>query len=487
MSLNSLQLPLSAWLPDLPPLRNPGCLNVLNAIPENGYFRSFPSLTSISSSLTPTPETGFWAEHSSGVNITLVGTDNGLFRYDTTTNGWDDVSNGVMSSASNWRFAQFGSHVIAVAEGFAPQFYDLTGTIGSTNFANLAGSPPTASDVAVVQDFVVLARPDGENQRVQWSGFNNDTLWGVNIPNQADFQELPGRIGRVQRVVPGSYGVIICENSIYRMDYSGLPRIFTFTEIQRNKGCPAADSVCFTGNLVFYYSNEGFIAHDGQDFHPIGHDKIDNFFLNEVSSTEISTIRGAIDKSNKLVYWIYKTGAQSYYDRVLIYNWVANSWGRGEIACTGIFENITPGYNLDSLDSLFTSGIDNSGLNVDSRALSGSVLELGVFNTSRQLASFSGAPLSATFETGDFSLQDNNFIDGIRPEVEGTVTSVELGTRSILANPVVFAPAVVPNSDTGISHFRVNSRYSRVRFNTSGNFSHTYSVLVDTVRKAGKR
>ena len=475
------------WLPDLGSYNNPGCIEACNVIPESNFYRGLNSLVSTTSAVVPNPETGFWAERSNGDKFTFIGTDNGLFRLDTSDGTWDDVSNGDMSSARNWRFTQFGEHVIAVAAGFAPQYYDLSGVPASTTFQNLAGSPPTAQDVAVVRDFVVLAQPDGERQRVQWSGFNNDEIWG-SIVNQADFQELRGRIGTVQRIVPGEYGLIICEHSILRMDYVGPPLIFQFSEVSRNRGTRAPDSVVTTGGLTFFYGHAGFFMTDGRTVQPIGHNRIDDFFLSDVDASDIINIRGAVDRVNKLVFWIYRSGSQTFYDRCIIYNWASGTWARAEFNCLGIFQNIDPGYNLDTIDTIFTNGIDIDSFNVDTNTLSGGSLQLAAFDTSRRLASFSGAALPAVFETGEMLSEGKKHVSGCRPEIAGTgiTHTVSVGHRNLLSDAVVFTPPATPNAVTGVANFTISNRYIRFRVTTTGAIDQAYGA-VSVFREAGRK
>ena len=484
--MTPLRISLGPWLPDHGALNNPGCLDALNAIPERGYYRAINSLATATDALTPNPQSGFWAERPSTLErFTFVGTDNGLFRSDSSDGSWDDVSNGDMSSASNWRFAQFGDLIIAVAEGFAPQSYDLTGDPASTTFQNLAGSPPTAIDVAVVGDFVVLAQPGGARNQIRWSGFNNANIWS-GIPEQSDINLFNPRIGRVQRVVSGEQGVVICEHAVFTMRYVGPPLIYSFREIENNLGTPAPDSVCQSGDRIFFYAHTGFSMLVGSRLVDIGYHKVDRFFLQSADMTLVSEMRGVVDRTNRLVFWMYKSGASSAFDRMLIYNWAADAWSRANIDALAIFENVDPGQTLDSLDNILPGGIDANSINVDTPAFSGGTIEVSLFATDRRMGSLSGTPLTASFESREMTVEDRTYIDGVRPEVEGvdSTLAISVGTRKVLNQAISFSGPVAPNPDTGVANYRVDTRYYRLKMTVSGGFNHARSMVMYG-RKAG--
>ena len=91
-------------------------------------------------------------------------------------------------AGDQWQFAQFNNFVFAVQINATPQVFDLT---SSTAFADLAGSPPQARYIAVVNRFVVLSGLGSSTPyRIQWSGHNATTTWTSGV-NSSDFQDLP--------------------------------------------------------------------------------------------------------------------------------------------------------------------------------------------------------------------------------------------------------------------------------------------------------
>lgn len=110
---------------------------------------------------------------------------------------------------------------------------------------------------------------------MQWSAINNATSWTADPATLADFQDLPGDGGWIQKVVGGDYGVIIQERAVFRMDFVGSPLIFQFNQVLRNIGTPIPNSVVSYRDLVFFLSEDGFYVFDGSQAHPIGENRVD--------------------------------------------------------------------------------------------------------------------------------------------------------------------------------------------------------------------
>ena len=209
-----------------------------------------------------------------GTAALLAGTSTNLYRYSGST--WTSVYTG---SASHWRFAQFGTLVIA-ATGGAPVKFDLAGGTA----ALLGGTPPAASMVATVRDFVVLAGDPAAIQTVTWSGFNNAEGWTGGI-NQSGDQILPDG-GEIMGLAGGEYGLILQRRAIKRLSYVGTPLVFQIDEISSNVGCMAKGSVAQAGRLVFFLSERGFFYTDGNDTIPIGDEKFNRWFFGRFSRSD---------------------------------------------------------------------------------------------------------------------------------------------------------------------------------------------------------
>ena len=177
-------LPFGEYRPDIANYNGATSLLVQNVVPRADGYGPWKSFVPYSNAMPgATPNRGFfYARKSDGSVAAFAGTLNKLYRLNATTLLWEDVSGGSypnLPTSHHWQFAQFGNFVIAVHPNVSPLVYDLT---SSVTFANLGGSPPQASYVAVVGRFLVLSGLLSNPYRIQWSGLNATTTWQESFP-----------------------------------------------------------------------------------------------------------------------------------------------------------------------------------------------------------------------------------------------------------------------------------------------------------------
>ncbi len=471
---------------------NPGATIALNCIPQIDSYRSLPSLAPFSNALDDPCLGSYWAFDDSGDTFNFAGDVTKLYRLDNGVTYLDVSGPSAPYAANNWEFNKFGEQIIAVDKNTPPQKFEMGVDV---NFSDLAGNPPQASTIATVRDFVVLGNLNtlGPNY-VQWSGYNNSETWEPSIATQADFQALFGRGGDVQRIVPGEYGVIFTEQSIWRMDYVGPPVIFQFDEVERKRGTPAPNSVAWTGEQIYYWGWDNFYVFDGRQSTPISHNRVSRWFQLNASPGSYTSMRAAIDRRNRLVVWAFKTSDSLVNNnRLLIYNWAANRWSYGELDTQVIDEFVSPGYTLDELDGPLPLGIDLQSIPVDTDAYLGGLISLSAFDANNQNSSFSGAPLTATLETKEISGPDQKrfMVNAIRPLIEaeawpGSDVVLQIGKRNNLRENPVLTVARPLNGLNGEFNIRENSRYQRYRFTISNGFDHAKGCKAN-IRVAGRR
>jgi hypothetical protein len=321
---------------------------------------------------------------------------------------------------------------------------------------------------------------------VQWSGFNNAALWTPSLSTQSDYQDLLGSGGDVQGIVPGPYGVIFQENSIWRMDYTGPPGVFRFDEVEKGKGTPAPGSIVYYGANVWYYDWSGFQYFNGQASTPIGIGKVDSWFSRNCGDP--MTVQGAVDRQNRLILWGFKSSSsQPYNNRLLIYHFGLDRWSWATVTTEYISERRSPTLTLDQLDAVLPGGIDADSIDVDSGAFGGE-LNIQLFDSSNRACTLDGAPLAATIETRELGFDEaRSETTSIMPLVDGnspTVT-VQWAHRNTQAATATYSNATGLNR-IGEACRVINARYQRIRLNISGGFDFVRGIDIRG-RKAGRR
>lgn len=485
-------VPFGEWLPDQPDYENAGATVAKNVIPETkGSYGPVSDLSAVTDALSARCQGAFSSRlDTSGATSVFAGDATKL--YKASSAAFSDVSQTAVTyncpSTENWEFTQYGSRVIAVNINDNPQSFVL-GT--SSEFADLGGSPPKARHVQSIRDWVFLGNVTDYPYRIRWSAIDDPTDWPTigsadAASKQSDQQDFPNG-GWVQAIlggVGGVDGVIFQDYVIRRIVYEGGNTVFGFYEVERARGTPAPNSVVNAdGDTAFYLGEDGFYAFNGRESLPIGAQKIDGWFFNDLDQSFFERIIGAADAIGKRVWWIYPSGnaAGGIPDSAVIFNWDLGRWSYARFDSEWLFQNLSAGYTLDSLDNLGYT-LDSLPLSLDARAWTGGRLLLSAFNTSHKQALFNGTPLAATMETGEFGGPSRIMVRGIRPYVDGGTSTVTLRTRD---TPTGSLTDTGPNSvdGDGQAHFSVSARYARARVSIAagGSWNHAQGIDADYV------
>lgn len=359
-------LAFGEYRPDVSDYQGQHTKNIVNVIPRGDGYGPFPELASITTALSGPCRGYFYARKNDGSIQVFAATASELYTLNNTDLSWSNVSKATytpVGTTAQWTFAQFNNFVFACQVNTVPQVYDLT---SSSQFADCLGSPPQAAYIAVVNRFVVLSGIASPNvYRIQWSGLNDvnsSTAWTSGV-NSSDFQDLPDG-GIVRGVAGGEYGTIFQDASIRQMTFApGSPYVFGITRVSQDDGIFAPGSLIAAGDRIFYCSPAGFrMIPPGGFPTPIGKEKVDRTFFDDVDTTNLQLMIGAHDPKQTRVYWAYKSvnGLSGVFDKILVYDWVLDKWSsilsKGEY----IASLSRPGVTLEGVDELFTPTVSST-------------------------------------------------------------------------------------------------------------------------------
>lgn len=469
--MESVIIPFGEWMPDQEGLGN-SSTHVINVIPQGATYASVPGLDVMSDAIASQAFSGAWALDDSGNYHLFAGCATKLYKISGVA--WGDVSNAGGHSVTNWEFLKWGEQILAIGEGEPVQEYTM-GT--SSVFADLTNAP-TASCGAVVGDFVVLGGVGGDPTLVQWSGFNNATIWTPTPATQSDSQNLLGNGTTIQKIVPqGNRGVIVCDRSIRALTYVGPPLIFRVDVVEEDRGTLARNSVCSNGPLIFYYGIDGFYQFSlGAGSINIGLEKVDRFFRDDMDFSRISEMRAGISRKYQMAVWTYPSLSTGDF-RLLCYRWGMKKWTIINAGLETVFDHASVALSLEDLDSLYAT-LDTATVSIDSDAIKGGLVSLAGFNSAHKLVTLTNTatPFAATLESAEFSLPNGRRIDvsSIRPLVDASST-LAVGTRADYASAFSYGAARSTNS-IGEVNIRASGRHHRYKMNLSERFNHARGV-----------
>lgn len=487
-------LPFSEYRPDVSDYRGQYSKDILNVLPQADGYGPFAKLVAAFDALPSRCRGLFYARKADGSVATFAGTLNRLYMLDNTDLSWTDVSDSGaaysdLSSTHNWEFRQFNNLVLATQQNEVLQVFDLT---SSTEFEPVAGSPPQAAHLAIVNRFIVLSGLASPNAtRIQWSGFNDTEEWTSGV-NQSDFQDLPDG-GRVYRVAGGEMGVIFQEGSIRRLVYApGSPYVFGIDRISSEDGLLAPYAMVEAGDRIFYPSPQGFkMLTPGGYPQPIGKERVDRTFLADYDADHPEFFIGAHDPTRQTVFWAYKSNdsAASAFDTILCYDWGIDRWTKISLSGQYITSLARPGLTLENIDSVYGSNIDTltEPSSFDDISLGGR-LRLAAANTDNEVGFFTGENLEATLITSEQGDDQRRFrVRGMRPVTDATDAAC-----STLLRETIQGNATVTDESTinavGVCQQNATGRYLRAKMRIPEGSEWSYATGVEPdVAPVGRR
>src|SRR3990167_340647 len=287
--------------PGLPP-------DPANSGPFGGYA-PFPKIAAVSAALAAQPRGAIMARDDSGDQHIFVGTVTKLYKYNSSTLSFDDVSTAATTYAlptgESWSFTQFGLDVITTNKVDGPYVWTLG---SSSEFAALGGSPPLARVIGTVGDFVFLGETSTQSRQLRWSGVNNDAFWTVR-QRLSDYQIFPD--GQpITGIVGFERGGLVFQRRAIREIIPALQSdtIFEFRKTVEEHGCVAPSSLINARGNIFYLSEAGFYRYGNPPI-PIGHNRVNDYFFSDINVGDTLLVQGVADPRWNRVYWRYRSSS----------------------------------------------------------------------------------------------------------------------------------------------------------------------------------
>lgn len=357
------------WMPDLSDIGTGTSRTITNVIPRGDGYGPFRDFAALTMALPAACRGYYFARNTDGSITVFAGTSTKLYKLNNTTFAWDDVSKGAGSyspliSTDMWMFEQYNSVVLAVQINTVPQAFTLG---SSTAFADLGGSPPQASHVAIINFFVVLTGLLSNPNRIQWSDLDGITTWTAGI-GLSDYQDLPDG-GNCHGISGGdAYGLVFQDQSIRSLIYApGSAVVFQITRISTQDALYARYSIINAGDRTFFCSAQGFkMVLPGGVPIPIGKSRVDRFFFGDVDTNNLQLMIGATDPTGTRVYWAYKStsGNVGLFDKILVFDWSIGKQGRWSLLTISgeyLAALAAPGLTLEQLDAIAPGALTVTG------------------------------------------------------------------------------------------------------------------------------
>jgi len=346
--LTAITLPFEEWAPDNAPLTG-GAVLVEGVLPATDGYAPLPLPVVQGPAGAPgNPSLLFAATTPDGLAVPLAFGRSAIAR--ATSSSWVDVGRaGGYSAATPWDAVRWADLVLAVDGADPLQSY----VIGAGAFADVpdavANGGTTGAFVDTVFEFIVTAdeRQDGGAtrfpSRVRWSGYQRPLLWTPSPATQSGWVDRP-RIGRITGLTGGTFGLVLGEDGLDRMDYVGLPSVWQFSTLETDIGCSVPGSVVKAGDVTYWYSRRGWRASSGGPSQPIGHGKVDTWTRDQLDPDATDRMSAVALPREQCVLWSFVSHASpdGGPDQWLVYHWAEKRWTRAAVATEVLGRAATP-------------------------------------------------------------------------------------------------------------------------------------------------
>lgn len=484
-------IPFAKWLPDQADLNQSVATVARNVTPLINGYAPFSELETYSLALPAKCAGMFSVRTSSGDYRIFAATRTKLYKLNASTLAWDDVSR-VSGGAYNapvddiWWGVQFGNRLIVGNVTDATQYIEID---AGTNFAALPNAPSGRCGT-VIGDYVMIGSLSTDANAVHWSGTNDTEAWTIGTAG-SDTQSFADG-GWVVGFGGGEAGYILQESVIRRTIVSpNTDFVFEFEKIEEERGAISPGAIVTVGALTFFLAEDGFYALSGTASTPISATKVSKYFFDNVDQDKLWGVQGAFDSLGRRVLWPYSStdNVGDYNDRMLCYSLETNDFTEIRKNTEFILGVATQGVTLEGLDALYPSGVDSIPVSLDSRIFLGGRPVLGAIDTDHKLGFFSGDPMEATLETGEFRPIPGYraFVNSIEPECDAEDAYISVRTRESLKVAGSWGNESTLE-DTGEASILASSKYFKVRKRIPAGTSWTYSLGVNVNAIAdGKR
>jgi len=488
-------IPFAAWEPDKSDRANPAA-EAKGVISQAGQYAPFPDIQDYGEdAATDAVCLGARAVYDSTKTPHIFMGDSTKL-YELQSRVATDVSDSggyTLGSEDGWQFAQFGDNVIAVAASEQPQSRFM-GTSSPVDFADITEAPANATTVARVNDFVMM----GKDFTVHWSAFNDFDEWTPDPGTQAGNQELDQEQGEILTLIGLDYAAIFQERAIRRAIYVGPPVIFDFGQdyIEKARGCISRNAAAPYGRTIFYASDDGFYAFDGQASIPIGDGKVDKYFTSRLNYAFRHKVCVGIDGIRNLAVFGFPAGSSQVISELLIFSIRDGRWTHDVLDLEHLFDTPAEPQTIDDSGGFWDQSIDAAPVatfNIDSGVLDDRRRRLaGVQTTTHRLGLFTGDARAATVETGEAELSPGRraMVTEVWPlgDFPAGSVSASVGYRRALPGAVKTYTNPTQMNRAGFCPQRVDARFGSLRLQVAAGASwrRAEGVHVTAVQTGGR-
>lgn len=444
-------IPIGPWRPDAQSPNSGYATTAENVMPKlsGGKFGygPFPALvTAVGAEALPAvPRGDISLVKVDGTYEVYFGTATTIEKMDSTFQ-FSSIATGMnVTAGDDISFCHFGSFLLNTNTTDGMFAYNVETPAGN----NAVSGAPSARIVFSANNVVIALDCDGNNRRMQTSGIGDHTAWDSKGADGKTFEDGGALVGGAD--LQNGAAVLFQNSALRLMQFGGAPggALYRISKIADGLGAVGARSIVPHNGRVFFLSSRGFYDYVlGGQPRNIGSEKVNRWFLGQLSTDALTKVQGFIDPENSIVGWRYRrndVASETIYDDCICFDWELGEWFTLSVSTATISRIATTGYIVDGpyADVL----VDDNDTPVDDRLYQGGQPVLAALGSDLKLSTFSGTPLAATLETCELTDMRHRRVTGVQPVVDTTAAQISLGAKQRLQDAFTFGSAVSMDVD----------------------------------------
>src|SRR6185369_12202639 len=314
---------------------------------------------------------------------------------------------------------------------------------------------------------------------------NDITGWTIGL-NLCDEQEMPDG-GPVMGLAGDKVGFIVQDRAVSLLQFlpGDITFIFSISKIVYDRGSVSEYGFTSIGDNLYLLCEDGFYAVSQGNLTPIGHEKVNDWFLANSDPGRRNVIQ-AITAVKPYIFWAYHSSPGTpvgYYDSVILFNWTNGRWARMKVNAQMWATVATVNLDLDTTGSEPGDALlDSTARSLDSFAYMGGRPRVAAVDPAGYLVDLTGPNLQATLESGEAHLSPGTraMVGDVYPLADGVDGVIYDGFRERLQDDVQWTQAF-PIEITGSAAVYNSARLHRFRhiIPRDTKWTHAQGVVVD--------
>lgn len=256
--------------------------------------------------------------------------------YGTGLYGQPRPDIGNYNEVTTWDLDVWGQYLVACssADGKLYEWQLNTGTPAAV----ISGAPTSCSGLVVTEDrFIFALGAGGDQRKIQWCDFEDNTTWTAASTNQAGDHILQtgGRI--MGGIRTQGQTLILTDTDAHRATYVGAPFIYQFERVGSACGLIARKAMAATSAGVFWMGQKGFFVYDGSGVKEVMCDVYDKVFRN-INASQATKCWAVSNGQHGEVWFFYPSVGSTEIDSYVAYDYVEGHWLMGSLDRTAGFD-----------------------------------------------------------------------------------------------------------------------------------------------------